>query len=343
MFEIDAEIFAVGKWNGMEFTLEDLMDFANNFHKLAEVHKVPLKFGHNDEQPLTDGQPALGFVSDVWVDKGKGKLMAKFTDVPEIVYEAIKAGRYRNVSIEADFGVEHKGEFYANVLSGVALLGADIPAVNTLADLKAYMGRDEGLRFSKRAVFTAISNQPKRKEGNMPTIEELEAKVEALTKQLQAKADKDAEERAKFAREKAEFEQAKKAAEEEAAKAAFEREKADLTETLEKLVKAEAITPAKRDKLLAEFSRETAEQVKFAVNVLSEGVDLKAAPPKDEQGRNKQSTSDDDDDKAAKFDREVRKFMRENKVPYGQAMLSVARENPELARGWADFNEEDVA
>lgn len=144
-YELDVEIFAVGRWNGMEFTAEDLMDFANSFHNLKEVHKVPLKMGHNGEQPFTDGQPALGWVDDMWFSKDIGKLVAKFIDMPKIVYDAMKAKLYKHVSIEADFGVEHNGNFYNNVLSGVALLGADIPAVNTLQDLQAFMSKGKSV------------------------------------------------------------------------------------------------------------------------------------------------------------------------------------------------------
>src|SRR5690606_25974082 len=94
----DREIFAVGKWNGLEFTEADLDDIVANFDRLKDIHKVPLKFGHNDEQPITDGQPAIGWVSRVY-RKGK-KLLADFSDVPSVVVEAIKKKLYRTVSVE---------------------------------------------------------------------------------------------------------------------------------------------------------------------------------------------------------------------------------------------------
>ena len=59
--------------------------------------------------------------------------MATFADMPDIVFEAISKKRYRKVSIELDKDATHKGETFKWILSGVALLGAVLPAVNTLA------------------------------------------------------------------------------------------------------------------------------------------------------------------------------------------------------------------
>lgn len=132
------EVFAPGTWNGLTFTRADLDDIARNFVALNPYHKVPLKLGHNTKQPLTDGQPALGWVSNVYVGTGD-KLFAVAMDVPTVVMNAIKSKLYRKVSIELDIDVQHKGKFYRYVLSGVALLGAEIPAVNVLADLDKYL------------------------------------------------------------------------------------------------------------------------------------------------------------------------------------------------------------
>jgi len=163
--DLTVEIFAIGQWNGMDFEKEDLNMMAAAFNSLKDVHKVPLKMGHNDEQPFTDGQPALGWVAEVWVDKTK--LMAKFIDIPEVVFTAMQNKLYKHVSVELDMGVEHKGNYYSWVLSGVALLGADIPAVNTLADLTSFMGKEEKLPFKKRVVFTATSIETKDEEITM--------------------------------------------------------------------------------------------------------------------------------------------------------------------------------
>lgn len=95
---------------------------------------MPLKLGHNGDQPLTDGQPALGWVSRVYRD-GR-KLLADFIDMPTSIYEMVKAGLYKFVSVELAKNVLAGTREIPWVLDAVALLGADQPAVGTLKDLQ---------------------------------------------------------------------------------------------------------------------------------------------------------------------------------------------------------------
>lgn len=192
----DTEVFAVGTWNGYNFTLKDLEAMVDSFDALngAGYLEAPLKFGHNDEQAWTDGHPALGWVEKLYIKKdeqGRDKLMATFANVPKVVYDSVLTGRYRKVSIELEFDVKHKGTMYSYVLTGVALLGADLPAVNTLADLTAYMSRDS-MVSAKRVEFSAIKGNLEQKDTNMAEIDDKEladlrakaAKVDKLEGQV---------------------------------------------------------------------------------------------------------------------------------------------------------------
>lgn len=338
-YSLDVEIFAVGTWNGMPFEREDLFSIASAFNSLSEVHQVPLKFGHNDEQPMTDGFPALGWVKDVWVQYNK--LMARFTDVPEIVYNAIKSKLYRNVSVELDMGVEHKGRYYSLVLSGVALLGADIPAVNTLADLKTFMGRDDGLKFDKRVAFTAVSvNNGGVK---MPTVEELEAALaaeKAKTQALEGQVSTFSAEKVELEGKVAWFEAENKRREENDRKAMFSAKKTDLTEKLDGLVKSEVITPAQREKFMADWKDDeaTIEKIEFAVSMLGDGKADKGLGTKE---AGKVGTTDQDE--AGKQPDEILTdrtyaYMRENKVVFSVAKREVLRQDPKLATEYRDMN-----
>ena len=133
-----------GVWNGVEITHADLDDIVSNFAELQPTGRVPLKLGHNDAQPMTDGQPALGWIERVY--RQGEKLMADFKDMPSVVYDAIKAGLYKSVSVELFKDVATPGGLRSWVLDAVALLGADIPAVSGLKDLQA-------LTLSKRSEF----------------------------------------------------------------------------------------------------------------------------------------------------------------------------------------------
>ena len=164
---ISAEIFSAGEWtdsSGMKktFTMENLNQIISNFQALKDRLKPPLKFGHSEKQIVqgqSDGDPALGWVSDVKI-VGK-KIVGTFSDVPTIVYEAIRTGRYKRVSSEIYHSVAINGKKTGMALRAVALLGADLPAVNNLKDLAAFLtqGDNDDLIIysdSQVATFSAI-------------------------------------------------------------------------------------------------------------------------------------------------------------------------------------------
>ena len=182
-----AEIFSVGTWNGLEFTTEDLQAIAASFTELALAGRVPLKFGHNDEQPVTDGQPALGWVERVWTEGGK--LLADFANMPTVVFDAIKAQLYKFVSVELWQDAERDGSSYPWVLSAVALLGADEPAVGNLKDLAALTMRSTGLRWKASRTF-ATAEIPHSKRGARKTMEIDEKELSQLRAEF-AKAQAD--------------------------------------------------------------------------------------------------------------------------------------------------------
>jgi hypothetical protein len=181
-----AEVFSTGTHNGLEFSDADLDGIVEAFAALESSSRIPLKFGHNNEQPFTDGQPALGWVERVWKDGGK--LLADFVGLPEVVFNAIKGGLYKNVSIELLKDFSRSGDkIYPWVLDAVALLGADIPAVRGLKDLQALtMARAlPGVRFAQSVAFTQVRNYGEK--AKMPTIEELQAENAKLKAEAEAR------------------------------------------------------------------------------------------------------------------------------------------------------------
>ena len=138
------EILAVGKWNGSQvrmYTKETLQNIAKSFKSLltnGELnYEPPLKLGHDEKQKLIQesGYPSIGWVSALKV-KGD-KLVADFKDVPKRLAEVIKAGGYKKVSSELYFDYKIGGKTWPAVLKAVSLLGADVPAVKTIADICA--------------------------------------------------------------------------------------------------------------------------------------------------------------------------------------------------------------
>lgn len=249
----DREIFAVGTWNGIEFTEEDLNDIAANFQKLFDSHKVPLKFGHNEEQEITDGQPAIGWVSRVY--KNGKKLFADFSDLPRVVFDAIKNRLYRTVSIEVLFNVDGDGKRFNHVLDAVALLGADQPAVSSLADLDKLLAMRTEFSGGHRVSFETIAGKTEKftSEVDMDekgvqklvdaAISPLNTRIDELsTENSQLKTDlKKAEDQvAVFKRDKAD-------SEEKAQKGKIEASRKAVKAVLDAAVEAKSLTPAFRE------------------------------------------------------------------------------------------------
>lgn len=251
-----ANIFKAGTWNKQTFTEEDLDQIATTFNELSQAGRVPLKFGHNEEQPFTDGQPALGWVSKIW-RSGKD-LYADFTDIPKVVYEAVRKGLYKFVSIELLKNAEQGGKRFPYVLDAVALLGADPPAVSGLEDLQKLALSRASFTFSEALAFTRQTNHSIT--GDSPDMDPKDlqkaiadaiAPVKAEIGDLSAKLKASETETAKF---KAENEalKAKIATQEaEATKEKVKLAREAATLVLEAAVREKRITPAQR----ANFSK----------------------------------------------------------------------------------------
>lgn len=248
-----AEIFASGTWNDKTFTDDDLDSIVRSFEFFNLSGAVPLKFGHNDEQPFTDGQPALGWVDRVWRDGSK--LKADFRDVPTVVYDAIKGGRYKNVSIELLRDVIAGTRTVPLVLDAVALLGADLPAVGTLKDLQALtMSRLQGaerLTFTQASLFniSPIGGHVKMADEDTKLREELQ-KLRDDNARIQR--DLDASKSAASAA----TESYSKLQSETRAKEVTAKRKT-IVDSLESAVRSKAMLPAARERFVRQFRVET--------------------------------------------------------------------------------------
>lgn len=344
--ELNAEIFAVGKWNGLEFTLEDLKLIAFAFSSLKDNHQVPLKMGHNGEQPFTDGQPALGWVDDVFVIGEK--LMAKFVDVPELVYEAFTKKLYRNVSIELDMGVQYKGQYFTYVLSGVALLGADIPAVNTLADLQAYMKR--GDLKPERAEFSSVKTHQDFSaiNGNKFGVENMNEgeTIKSLTTQLAAK---DAEitrlvdQVTHLEQEKIEMNAKYRTIEEGEKTRKLAAQRKTLSDKLEAMVTDKKIAPHTRDEYLADYDQaDNKEMIVFSVNKLEKTITGNPAYFGAEQARlrSEQLKSEENLDADKIVVTRTREYMaKHGEKNFSKAKTVVLQADPELAEKYTKMME----
>lgn len=211
----DRVIFSAGTWNGDTYTEDDIKAIAEAFNDLKGQLRPPLKLGHNEEQKLADGMPAIGWLDNV---RAVGaKLMADFVKVPKKIYDLLKAGAYRTVSPEIYWNLEMNGKQYPYALKALALLGADIPACKDVSDIMAL--------YSEVYAYSAEPGDVKAY-----TIETEDKEMEEKIKELEAKIAAYEAEKAQAATDKAALEA--KVTENEAKVAEFTAKVEELTKTI---------------------------------------------------------------------------------------------------------------
>ena len=136
------EVFAAGEWNGDKYTSKDLDEMVKAFEETKHRIKPAIKLGHDDNQFLVQqgGYPAAGWINNLY-RKGE-KLMADVIDIPDKIFQLIKNKAYRKVSSEIYWNIKIDGKSYGKLLSAVALLGDQLPAVTSLDDILAWYGLD---------------------------------------------------------------------------------------------------------------------------------------------------------------------------------------------------------
>lgn len=181
------ELASLGKWPASQgdgwVTRERLKLAIEGAKALGDTHHAPIKLGHDEAQKLLDqkdGHPSLGWIANLRME-GK-KLIGDFRNVPRKLFDLIKAGAYRSRS--AEFGrIKHpvtKKEHFT--LRGVALLGADLPAVTGLDDIVA-LYKEKEIEFVEESVFVfeaSESENIKLAEEEMITLEEVISDIDSL-------------------------------------------------------------------------------------------------------------------------------------------------------------------
>ena len=359
----DVEIFSTGIHKGVKFTEADLDAMVNNFAVLKQYIKPALKLAHLNSMHKKDGQPALGWAREI--KRVGNKLLATFTDVPNLVKEAINKKLYKRVSSEIYPGLNIGGKKYKRVLAGVGILGADIPEVKNLKDLEMFFADNNQISVDHAIeIYTmdvddgiittevdSMSDELKKSfEERLKLIEETHAaELKKFTEQREEDLKKFSEERDQLLAEKEKEIKDLKAAN-------LERESKNKIATFktfcEGMVKAGKMVPAARDILVADVDK-----MEF-----TEGEDLTISFDKFKAYTEKTAEILDKTEhgfyvppdrrekpKSVKYaekpgvafenvslDEAATKYARENKVDYSEALAAVIESDPKLAE---QFNE----
>jgi hypothetical protein len=160
------ELCRSGTWNGHDYTVADLARVAANWLDLKGRWDVPLTLGHDGESALGDGAPALGWVDDVRLEGDT--LVGSYRKVPQKLAALMQSGAYPKRSCTFLTNAEIDGERRDIVLRNVALLGANQPAVDGLADLFPLYNRRRLAATGGDAITVQLADEkPSKTEGGV--------------------------------------------------------------------------------------------------------------------------------------------------------------------------------
>lgn len=152
------ELLAAGKWHAstgdVDVTVDMLHAMAATNAATGATFHAPIKLGHDDT--LGDSMPAAGWVTNLRVVGSK--LLGDLKAVPAKLARLIDSQGYRKRSAEVRADFDIGGKTYPWAFTGLALLGAALPAVDGLADIvSTYLAR--GLGPAPGALLFAAGNQ----------------------------------------------------------------------------------------------------------------------------------------------------------------------------------------
>jgi hypothetical protein len=138
----DVELVAVGQWPArtgpITVTGDDLRQ-ALAATQCPAVGNPVLKLGHDEPEPVDgvrwDGAPAVGWVSNLRLSDNKAKLLGDYRGVPGWLADVMPSA-YPRRSVEIKKGWQCQiGHTHPFVITGVALLGVQPPAVGVIRSL----------------------------------------------------------------------------------------------------------------------------------------------------------------------------------------------------------------
>jgi hypothetical protein len=204
-------IFEAGTWKGgkLVYPIDRLKQIVESFTEL-KGRIVPYVFlGHGpDGTQKHTGQPNVGRLENVRLVGNR--IVADLAALPKQIYEMMRRGAYNRWSVEIakDWVDTVTSKTHERLLTGLALLGTEQPAVNTLptgiADYTAlYYREDMNLEFdtcesdvkvsegSAEMITVQVQIVDESDKGgesmeNEKMIEELRTKLDAATKRLEA-------------------------------------------------------------------------------------------------------------------------------------------------------------
>jgi len=345
------EIFRAGKWNGDEYTIEDLDEIVKAHKEIGLILKPYLKLGHDEGQKLLqkDGYPSAGWITNVYRE-GK-RLFADIKNIPKKIGELIDNKAYGRFSSEIYWNLKEGGRVFKKALKAVALLGADTPAVGTMDD---FINLYETNNFEKVVLCTDIENNGNNEKDNnkteddimTDTVKDVKVNIELENKdEIKQKFDEiknhNKELEGKLDSKDKELLEAREALKE----AKFSQRKAEVDSYLDKKIEEKKILPSQRESYFNLLMDEETEEKKYTLedkkkyskkelieSIIDNNVE---APEIDDEGskhvktENKTYSKKDDKSDRDDLDKKAKEYMKKHEVSYREAIVIVDSEGGE--------------
>jgi hypothetical protein len=182
------ELMRAGTWqghgcpvDGCTFTTDDIDEMVEAYVAAGDTFSAPVKLGHDGKQKLLqkDGYPAAGWVINL--RREGDALVGDLEKVPAKVADLMKAGGYRKRSSEMRPDVEFGGKTFKYGFTGLALLGADLPAVEGLNDIMGlYLSLNLSAADSDLVVFSSGKDDEVLDSEDEDNIESIIADLEKV-------------------------------------------------------------------------------------------------------------------------------------------------------------------
>jgi hypothetical protein len=358
------EIFAIGKWNGDNFTEQDLKGIVEASTEVG--FDPPVTTDHKQ------GGPALGWGEQIKFKAGK--LVADLSKLPLKLYEAIKRENYKRISVELYSNYTQNGKTWPYVLKAITFLGADIPAVPTLEAISSLYSDDSGkykwYEYTKTAENKDNGDTKFNKKGGeqmkekndtievdvkiyQDTITELKSKVETFSSEnteLKGELETTNDKLKSVTAEKEDIAKQLKEFADKAVKEKAERKEAETKAFCDQLVKDGKLAPASKTKVFDSLMNSDTEtkvhdfkdadgntskqtQYEMLKHIFSQGkkvIDFSEVCP---DNKNESETIDDNAKASDELDKKTKAYMAEHNIKsYAEAWNSVKELNPELVK-----------
>jgi hypothetical protein len=330
------EIFSCGKWNGDEYTIQDLEEMIRAFEDNKQGARPYIKLGHDSKQKLlqNDGLPSAGWIDRLYIINNK--LIADFVDIPSKIYALIKSKAYRKVSSEIFWNITIGEKTYKRMLAAVALLGADTPGVMNLNDIlsmyKIYKNSYEKINAYDGQEFKLLnekgSKSMEKTENEIKLELELKAQKE-LAEKLDAEKKEFALKQVSAEKELADLKEYKKQSEIEQAKLAAQAEALRIDNFVKELQSEKLCTPAMKDlvtEILGVEKKEYTAQKLNKENAIKEMLKLFKAAKDVNFDENSSHDYKKNKDMEEEMDKMAKDYMKKNNVSYGQALKQVMKD-----------------